>query len=40
MRDFGFSEEAIKKAIEDRMKEEQGVSSVKDLNNRFVAPKK
>ena len=40
MRDFGFSEEAIKKAIEDRMKEEQGVNSVKDLKNRFVAPKK
>lgn len=39
MVDFGFSEEAIKNAMEKRMKEEEGVSSVKDLKKRFSPPK-
>lgn len=34
----GFSEDGIKSAMENRMKKDQGVSSVNDLRRRFEAP--
>ena len=33
-----FTDKAIKNAMEDRMKKEQGVDSVKDLKYRYDAP--
>lgn len=38
MLDDGFEEDKIKSAMEKRMKDAQGVSSVKDLESRWMAP--
>ena len=38
MRELGFSEDQIKKGIENEMKQEAGVNSVNDLEERFTTP--
>ena len=38
MLDFGFDEDKIRNAIEKRMKEDQGVKNVSDLDHRYLSP--